>query len=137
MKKGCLVCARITLFRAKYFIENLGWHEVKIIIPPWNLPFFCRFVLIMANKRNRNEILLFANKEWRRKKQFIKIEMRFYVGVFYFWFNTLLSLAQYVQSNVLISSMLITKIGLSTHPPPPPRELFVLLLFTLVCKDDI
>ena len=29
-----MVCARITHFRAKYFIEILGWHEVKIIIPP-------------------------------------------------------------------------------------------------------
>ena len=33
-----MVCAQITLFRAKYSIENLGWHEVKIIIPPWAKP---------------------------------------------------------------------------------------------------
>ena len=31
-----MVCGRITLFRAKYLIEKLGWHAVKIIIPPWD-----------------------------------------------------------------------------------------------------
>ena len=34
-KKCCLIYVSIMIFRVKYLVENLGYHEVKIIIPPW------------------------------------------------------------------------------------------------------
>ena len=55
-------CARIMLFRAKYFIENLGWHEVKIIIPP------CGQRSVTAAWANRSPWSIFGNFYFFTKK---------------------------------------------------------------------